>query len=177
MSGDYCDIYFSIDQLNNESDAFDVIDQFKAEVDIIKLPGVLFWGSHISDTYFLSFLNLSERDIASLLLKVFQQIRTFPDIGSIAVGKELFKKDFEREKAGDVYPSQNIIINIETGIDDVNTYNFIKNIFGSLEWNDENKKLIEMLESGIKCNRVALEDVQSSINKLVEANATNNSFT
>jgi len=29
MSGDYCDIYFSIDQLDYETDAFNIIDQIK----------------------------------------------------------------------------------------------------------------------------------------------------
>jgi hypothetical protein len=75
MSWDYCDIYRSIDQLTKESDAFDMINQINANIDISKLPGILFWGNEISNYHFLSFRDLRKKDISNLLQIVFQQIK------------------------------------------------------------------------------------------------------
>ena len=188
MSRDDCDIYFSIYQLDHELDAFDAIDQLSAEVDISKLPGMLFWGSKISDNHFLSFRDLSERDITYLLLTVFQQIRMFPTIGSIAKGEELFKVELSNMKTNTKSPSPNINIHLEGPVnspvvgyvqgDFINeNARVLDEIFKSLEWNEENKRRIEELERTIKYDENALEDVQSSINKLVEVNATNELFT
>jgi hypothetical protein len=188
MSRDDCDIYFSIYQLDHELDAFDAIDQLSAEVDISKLPGMLFWGSKISDNHFLSFRDLSERDITYLLLTVFQQIRMFPTIGSIAKGEELFKVELSNMKTNTKSPSPNINIHIEGPVnspvvgyvqgDFINeNARVLDEIFKSLEWNEENKRRIEELERTIKYDENALEDVQSFINKLVEVNATNELFT
>jgi hypothetical protein len=188
MSKDDCDIYFSTSQLDHELDAFDAIDQICAEVDISKLPGMLFWESKISDNRFLSFRDLSEKDITYLLLTVFQQIRTFPTIDSIAKGEELFKAELLNKKAPTTSPSLNVNINIKGPVnspvvgyvqgDFINDNGrVLDDIFTSLEWNEENKKRIEELERTIEYDKNALKDIQSSINKLVEANATDKLFT
>jgi hypothetical protein len=104
MSGDYCDLFFSNDQLINKSDAFDEIQQIIVNVDISKLPGVLFWESEISNNCFLTFRNLSEKNITNLLQTVFQQIRKDPKMDSITMGEESFKRDSEKEKASHFCP-------------------------------------------------------------------------
>jgi queuine/archaeosine tRNA-ribosyltransferase len=105
---------------------------------------------------------------------------------SITTGEKIFNQDIERKKAG---TTPNIIMNIQkmTGKvigqqiqGDVINYNrnhqILSDIFESLEWNEENRQRIEVLERNIKGDQKALEDIKISINKLVEANATNESF-
>jgi hypothetical protein len=104
MFGDYCDLYFHIDQFINESDVFDEINKIKADVDISKLPSILFWGSEISNNHLISLKDLSERDITNLLQTVFQHIRMNPVMDSIPTGEESFKRESERERAGNFCP-------------------------------------------------------------------------
>ncbi|MFH8120319.1 MAG: hypothetical protein QXS37_05960 [Candidatus Aenigmatarchaeota archaeon] len=192
MSGDYCDIYFSIDQLYYEEDAFDVIEQIKAEIDITKLPGILFWEKDLSKKYFLSFKKLDEksfeRDLTDLLFKVFQQIRKSPGIDSIKSGETLFIEEYEAKKTSFIVPTPQITINVETLIGDVvgvvqgdliknkENQQLLTDILKSMEWNEENKKRIERLEQILKSNEEAVKEVNLLIERLVEANIDNKNF-
>lgn len=190
MSGDYCDIYFSIDQLDYETDAFDVIDQIKAfsKVDIAKLPGILFWEKDISNNYFLSFENSDEKDITELLFTVFQQIRNSPNLKAVKEGEKLFKREYETKKAITEAHPPTVTINVEQAFGDVIGLmqgDFIKSgvdietlkeIFKTLELNEEAVERIKSLERTLRYNEGALEEVHSLIQKLVERNVSNKSF-
>ncbi len=90
MSGDYCDIYFSSDQLNYQVDAFEIMEQLKTDTDISKFPGILFWKDEISKGHFITLKDLSDKDITNLLLTVFQKIRMSASIESIEKGETLY---------------------------------------------------------------------------------------
>jgi hypothetical protein len=116
MSGDYCDIYFSIDQLEYETDGFDVIDKSKSfrGIDIAKLPGIIFWEKDISINYFLPFDNLDEKNLTELFFTVFQQIRKNQNLKSIVRGEKIFKrKDKKNKNTISKIPQSNVTINVE----------------------------------------------------------------
>lgn len=186
MSKDDCDIYFPTDQLDHEFDAFDAIDQLCAKVDISKLPGMLFWENKISNNCFLSFKDLNEENITNLLLTVFDQIRKSQTIDSITEGEVLFRNEQNKKTLHSSSSGVNLnfsgpvngtIVGYVQGDFITGNKRTLNNIFESLEWNEEKKRQIEELEKNIKDNESALEEVQLFINKLVEANATNKSFT
>jgi hypothetical protein len=190
MSGDYCDIYFSIDQLDYETDAFDVIDQIKdfRGIDIAKLPGILFWGKDSSNNYFLSFKNFDEKNITELLFTVFQQIRKSPNLKSIKRGETLYKKEHESKKAISEIRQPTVTINVEQSFGEVIGSiqgNFIKSgidietlkeVFKTLELNKETTERIMSLERTLKYNESAIEEVHALIQELVNRNASNKSF-
>lgn len=185
MSGDYCDIYFSLDQLDRESDAFDIIDhikEIKDNIDISKLPGILFWGKDISNNYFLSLKDFDEKNITDMLLTIFQQIRKSQDIESIRTGELLFKGTLKKDiSAATTY----ITINIEKVMGDViagdlNIQNIniqlLSDIFKSLEWNEENEKRIMQIEKSLRDNKKTIDDIYSLVQNLVKENAHDESF-
>ncbi|MDI6810494.1 MAG: hypothetical protein QMD80_02240 [archaeon] len=190
MSGDYCDIYFSIDQLEYETDAFDVIDQIKdfRGIDIARLPGILFWEKDISNNYFLSFKNFDEKNITQLLFIVFQQIRNSQDLKAVKKGEEVFKKDYENKKAIYEIHQPTVTINVEQAFGEVIgsiqgdfiksgiNIETLKEIFKTLELNKETTERIKSLERTLKYNESAVEEVHSLIQELVNKNASNKSF-
>jgi len=192
MSGDYCDIYFSVDQLDYEIDAFDVIDQIKAfkQVDIEKLPGILFWEKDVSNNYFLSFDDLDNKNVTDLLFIVFQQIRKSQNLKSIKRGEKLFRKKYESKKATSEIYQPTVSINVEQafgdiigsvqgdfikrGIDiDIQT---LKEIFKTLKIDKENTERIKRVERTIRHNEGAIVEVHSLIQELVEKNVSNKPF-
>lgn len=191
MSGDYCDIYFSIDQLEYETDAFDVIDKCKSfrGIDIAKLPGIIFWEKDISKNYFLPFDNLDEKSLTVLVFTVFQQIRKKQILKSIVGGEKIFKKeDKKNKKAISKILQSNVTINVENAFGEVIgsmqgdliksgiDISALKEIFKTLELNKMTTERIKSLERTLRSNESAIGGVHLLIQELVKKNAHNKSF-
>jgi hypothetical protein len=89
LSRDQCDIYLSIEQFNNPGETLDylenspVLKESGVQIGYDDLPGIFFWD-HQWKGEFISFRSyVSELEINTILLRVFQAIREEPTIAAV----------------------------------------------------------------------------------------------
>lgn len=89
MSGEFCDIHPSLEQLRGAEDAYSALDTVPeiiggiSRVGISELPGIMFWNDS-GQTEYVSFRQASTHDaIRDKLRMIFEQIRIDPTIPSV----------------------------------------------------------------------------------------------
>jgi hypothetical protein len=89
MSGNFCDLHPSLDQLRGAEDAYNALDLVPeiiggtGRVRLSELPGIMFWDQRGRAEY-VSFSNMNSHDqIRSGLRQIFEGIRASPGILSI----------------------------------------------------------------------------------------------
>lgn len=97
MSGDYCDIHPSLDQLRGYEDVYDIINSETelvrgvSDIKLSELPGIIFWDGTGRNEY----VSFSGRDtfesMRDALRVVFEAIRQEPSLRSIEIAGERIK--------------------------------------------------------------------------------------
>ncbi len=95
LSRDKCDIYLSIEQFNNPGETLDylenspVLKKSGVRIGYDDLPGIFFWD-HQWEGEFISFRShVSDSEINTSLLRVFQEIREDSTIAAVKRAKKL----------------------------------------------------------------------------------------
>lgn len=78
----------------DEEDAYDIMEQLehmglKTNINILELPGILFWDHKEENNIFLSLRGKSEEDITNLLRLLFWHLKGSPHIATIKSLKNL----------------------------------------------------------------------------------------
>lgn len=99
LSGDYCDIYISIDQLYHNENAYDHLKEVEIikkakDINITNLPGIVFWDKTGEYVYISLEMESSESEITKRLRIVFNEIRKNPRLDSIKNLNSKFNQTF-----------------------------------------------------------------------------------
>jgi hypothetical protein len=99
ISGQYCDVYPSLDQFNLEEDAYDQINNLKVLKDfkfsrVNELPGLFFWDNNNNSVY-IQFRNYP---IKTVVRTIFGNIRYDPSILSVKKAKKSLYPNYEQNK-------------------------------------------------------------------------------
>lgn len=99
MSGEFCDIHPSLEQLRGLEDAYSALDAVPeviggiGRVEISKLPGIMFWDE-LGRTEYVSFKQALTHDaIRDELRIIFEQIRIDPTIPSVRLARSRIPAD------------------------------------------------------------------------------------
>ena len=100
LSGEYCDIYPSLEQFRNLEDAYDYIEKLTVLkrnqfLDYSKLPGIFFWDNSGNTEYVPLEQDVIPNPIKILVRIIFEKIRENPVIHSVTTAKEqILLKEF-----------------------------------------------------------------------------------
>jgi hypothetical protein len=93
LSGEYCDIYPSLEQFRNLEDAYDYIEKLTVLkriefLDYSKLPGIFFWDKSGNTEYVSLEQDVMPNQIKILVRTIFGEIRKNPVIHSVTIAKD-----------------------------------------------------------------------------------------